>query len=320
LNDCTEDNELRKADIMINWLLFGLLGLIWGSSFLLIKVSVGEFGAFPLVAIRIGLASVAFIVTLIVMRRKLPTDLKTWLSLTFVGITNTALPFLLITWGEETIDSGLAGVLNGTVPLFSMVIAHFALADDKIHFGKIIGLIGGFAGVVLLALRSSDPSQQNSLEGQGAVLLAAVFYAISAVFIRRNLRHIEPMVTAGTTLTFGAVFTILATLLFVRPLPDLTQISTQAIIAVITLGLLNTFVAYILYFHINYVWGASRSTTVTYLMPPVSLTLGILFYNEAFDIRLVIAAALIIGGVLMANLWKPHKPTITTTPVGVPAK
>ncbi|MBX3062650.1 MAG: EamA family transporter [Anaerolineae bacterium] len=305
---------------MGNWILFGLLGLIWGSSFLLIKIGVGEFGAFPLVATRIGLASLAFIVTLIATRRKLPTDRKTWLSLAFVGFLNTALPFLLITWGEETIDSGLAGVLNSTVPLFSMGIAHVALQDDKIHFGKVVGLIGGFAGIMLLLLRTSEPNHQNSLAGQVAVLLAALCYAISAVYIRRNLRHVESIVTAGTTLTFGAIYTIVATLLFVHPLPDLTAISSNAILAVVVLGFLNTFIAYIISFHLNYAWGASRSTTVTYLMPPVSLILGIIFYHEPFDIRLFLAAGLIIGGVLMANLWKPRKPITASSPAAIPAK
>jgi drug/metabolite transporter (DMT)-like permease len=303
---------------MLNWILFGLLGLIWGSSFLLIKIGVGDFGAFPLVATRIGLAAVAFIITLIVLRKQLPRDRKTWLTLALIGLTNTALPFLLITWGEESIDSGLAGVLNSSVPLFSVIIAHFALKDDKIHLGKIIGLICGFAGVLILALRTSDPNHVNSIGGQVAVVLASVCYAFSVVVIRRNLRHLDSMVTAGTTLSFGAVYTILATLLFVRPLPDFAQIPTNSIVAIVVLGLLNTFVAYILSFHLIKAWGASRSTMVTYLMPPVSLALGILFGNEQFDIRLVIAGVLIIGGVLLANLWKP-KPT-TPQPVVAAAK
>jgi drug/metabolite transporter (DMT)-like permease len=290
---------------MLNWLLFGLLGLIWGSSFLLIKIGVGDFGALPLVATRIGLASVAFIITLLVLRKPLPRDRKTWLTLALVGLTNTALPFLLITWGEETIDSGLAGVLNATVPLFSMIIAHYSLKDDKIHFGKIIGLIGGFAGILILALRSADPNHVNSLAGQGAVVLASLCYAISSVIIRARLRHLDSMVTAGTTISFGTLYVIIATLLFVNPLPNFSQIPANSMIAIIVLGLLNTYIAYILNFHIIQAWGASRSTTVTYLMPPISLGLGIMFGNEQFDIRLVIAAVLIIGGVLMANLWKP---------------
>lgn len=302
---------------MLNWVMFGALGLIWGSSFLLIKIGVVELGPFPLVAVRLGLAAIAFALLLAVLRRQLPRDAKTWRSLALIGLTNTFIPFLLITWGEQSIDSGLAGVLNGTVPLFSMVMAHYALTDDKIHFGKVVGLIGGFIGVVILALRSADPTQTNSLEGQVAIMLAALSYAFSAVYIRRNLRHVDSMTTAGVTLSIGAVYTVvvygvLLTLGQLAPPPALSGISTNALLAVIVLALLNTFVAYILAFRLIRTWGASRSTTVTYLMPPVSLTLGIIFYNEAFDLRLVLAAALIIGGVLMANLWKPAPRSLPT--------
>lgn len=295
---------------MLNWILFGLLGLIWGSSFLLIKIGVVDFGPFPLVATRVGLASIAFIITLLALRKPLPRDRRTWLILALIGLTNTALPFLLITWGEQTIDSGLAGVLNSTVPLFSVIIAHLALKDDKIHFGKIMGLIGGFTGVLILALRSADPTHVNSVWGQVAVVLAAICYAFSVVIIRANLRHLDSMVTAGTTITFGAIYTLIATFIIVHPLPNLSQLPVNSVIAVVVLGLLNTFVAYILNFRLIKAWGASRSTTVTYLMPPISLMLGILFGNEQFDIRLVIAAVLIIGGVLLANLWKPANPRV----------
>jgi drug/metabolite transporter (DMT)-like permease len=306
---------------MLNWFLFGLLGLIWGSSFLLIKIAVDDFGPLPLVTVRLGLAAAAFVVVLLTVRRPLPRDRKTWLSLALLGLTNTTLPFLLITWGEQSIDSGLAGVLNAAVPLFSMVMAHFALQDDKMHFGKVFGLIMGFIGVVILALRTADPTHQNSVAGQVAVLLAGVSYAFSAVYLRRNLWHVESVVTAGTTLAFGAVYTLVAMLLLVNPLPTLAAIPSDAILAAVALGLLNTFIAYILFFRIIRAWGASRSTTVTYLMPPVSLTLGILFYGEVFDIRLVVAAVLIIGGVLMANLWKPAvRQAATASAAPTPAK
>src|SRR5512142_234448 len=172
---------------MSNWLMFGSLGLIWGSSFLLIKIGLQQLDALSLVSARIGIAAIAFVCALAVMRKRLPPDRRTRINLAITGIINTAIPFILITWGENTIDSGLASVLDATVPLFSIVIAHLALHDDKITMGKIMGLITGFAGVLLLALRHSDPAHVNSLTGQLAVLAAAVCYACGAVFIRRNL-------------------------------------------------------------------------------------------------------------------------------------
>ncbi len=284
--------------------MFIALSLIWGASFLLIKIGVAELNAFVLVSGRLGAAAVAFVITLTLLRKQLPRDPRTILSLIVVGIMNTAVPFVLITWGEQHIDSGLAGVLDGTVPLFSFVLAHIALRDDKLNLGKLIGLIAGFAGVVILALPAADPAHVNPLEGQVAVLVAAIAYAFSAVLIRRNLQHVDSIVTAGSTLCIGAITVIVVTLLTGQTLPVLSTLQPKTILAVVMLGLLNTYVAYILYFTLIQHWGASRTTTVTYVMPVVALFLGIVFNNERLSAGVVIGTLLIIGGVVFASLRK----------------
>jgi drug/metabolite transporter (DMT)-like permease len=285
------------------------LALIWGSSFLLIKIGVAELNAFTLVSGRLGSAAVAFIITLAALRKHLPRDTKTVLILILVGIMNTAVPFVLITWGEQRIDSGLAGVLDGTVPLFSFVIAHFALHDDKLSLGKIFGLIAGFAGVVLLALRSADPTHPNPIEGQIAVLVASIAYAFSAVLIRRNLQHVDPIVTAGSTLCVGAITVIVVTLITGQTLPVLSELQPKTILAVLTLGLVNTFIAYILFFTLIKDWGASRTTMVAYVLPIVALILGVIFNNERPDVSVIFGALLIIGGVVFASL-RQNAPTV----------
>jgi len=290
---------------MKNWLLFGLCGLIWGSSFLLIKIGVSELSAFSLVSGRLTFASIAFAIVLVALRKPFPRDRKTLFYLALVGIMNTAIPFVLITSGEQTIDSGLASVLNATVPLFSIGIAHWALHDDKIHGGKLLGLITGFVGIVLLASRSVDPNHPNPLSGQLAVLVAAIFYAMSAVIIRKQLRHLDPVVTAGGSMFVGATSVVLITLLFERPLPDIAALSLQVKLAVIFLGIVNTFVANSIYFGLISSWGASRTTMVTYLVPPTGLLLGAIFNAEPLDWRLLVGAILIVGGVALANFWRP---------------
>jgi len=298
---------------MKNWLMFGACGLIWGSSFLLIKIGVQELTPLQLVTGRIGLTAIAFIITLAALRKRIPSDRKTLGLIALVGLLNTAVPFVLITWAEQHIDSGLAGVLNATVPLFSIVIAHLAIHDDKIYGGKLAGLLTGFVGIVLLASRSIDPNHPNPIEGQIAMLTAAACYAISAVIIRRGLRHVEPFVTAGASMVIGAVVVAVITLLFDRPLPDLGAIHHETILVVVVLAILNTFIANSMYFILINNWGASRSTMVTYLVPPISLALGALANKEPLDFRLIIGAALIIGGVALANFRRPS----TTPPTNV---
>jgi drug/metabolite transporter (DMT)-like permease len=284
------------------WAAFWTLGLIWGSSFLLIKFGVAELTPLQLVACRVGMAALAMVLTLRFTGRHFPADLRSRLGLIVVGMFNTAIPFLLITWGEQSIDSGLATVLNATVPLFSLVIAHFALQDERITGMKLLGLLSGFIGVVVLASRSLGVGEvANPLAGQVAVLLASMCYAGATVFVRRNLRHLPPMVVSSGALVTAAVLVGGAALL-VDGLPAFGALSTTAIFSVGTLGLANTYVAYLLFYWIISRWGATRATLVTYVMPPVGLALGGIFLAEPLDTHLLLGTALIGAGVALVTL------------------
>ena len=292
---------------MKNWTVFGLLGLIWGSSFLLIKVAVDDLTPLPLVTVRIGLAALFMAAFLVLTHRRWPQARRERAALIFVGVMNTAVPFTLITWGEKDIDSGLATVLNATTPLFTLIIAHLALADERITPQKLLGLLAGFGGVAILASRSAESSSPNPVSGQVAVLVASACYAVSAVVIRRYLRRVEPITIAGGSLIVGALVMVVVTPLAVHPLPDLTSLSTQTVLAMLTLATLNTVVAYLLFYHLIDVWGATRTTLVTYLMPPVGLTLGAIFLDETVDWKIVAGALLILAGIVAAN-WRKRAP------------
>ncbi|NPV66121.1 MAG: DMT family transporter [Anaerolineae bacterium] len=286
---------------MAVWAGFLLLGTIWGSSFLLIKLGVAELTPLQLVAVRVAIAAAAMLITLRLTRQHFPADRPTRLRLAGVGLLNTALPFVLITWGEQSIDSGLATVLNATVPLFSLVIAHFALQDERITPFRVLGLLCGFGGVMLLASRTAaDGGRANSIAGQLAVLAASLCYAAAAVYMRRTLRHLRPMVVSSGAL-LSAATTMIAITLLVDGAPDLTHISGGAVAAVLTLGVVNTYIAYLLYYWIIDRWGATRATLVTYLMPPVGLTLGVIFLREPLDALLIGGALLIGAGVGLVN-------------------
>lgn len=287
---------------MRNWLLFWGLGLIWGSSFLLIKVAVDAFGPLPLVSVRLGLAATFMAIFLRATGRHWPTGARERAALLAVGVLNTAVPFTLITWGEQDIDSGLATVLNATVPLFTLVIAHVGLPDERITSQKVLGLVLGFAGVALLASRSAESSSPNPLAGQAAVLAASACYAISAVIIRRYLRGVDPYTTAGGSLIIGGALIIAITLVAV-PLPAAADLGVRDVLAVVTLALVNTVLAYFLFYTLISTWGATRTTLVTYVMPPVGVTLGALFLDEAVDWKIVVGAGMILAGVVVVN-WR----------------
>jgi drug/metabolite transporter (DMT)-like permease len=164
-----------------DWLAFWTLGLIWGSSFLWIKIAVQDVGPFVLVGWRLLIGVLALGVVVLLRRPALPRDRRVLGMLALLGLTNTALPFVLISWGEQTIDSAVASILNGTVPLFAMVIAHRSMADERITASRLTGLLTGFAGVVILMAGGSDrEGSARAWGGKWRLTAALLAWALSS--------------------------------------------------------------------------------------------------------------------------------------------
>jgi len=296
------------------WAMFGLLGLVWGSSFLWIKVALGNGGAplfgmpmtgeqaafspLLLVTMRIAFGLVGVSALMVVRGLAIPRDRRVLAASAAVGAFNTALPFTLITWGETQIPSGLAAILNGTVPLFTLVIAHFMLHDEPMTPMRLVGLVVGFLGVIMLVWRDAG-GHLGSFWGQAAVVGAAICYASSAAFSRRYLRGQSPITQSFTTLLFAVGFMTLGVGLFERPV----QFPTHPVVwgAALWLGLLGSCLAYLLYFSLINAWGATRASLVTYVFPVVGLLLGITVLGEPVDWRLFQGAAMVVGGIVIVN-------------------
>lgn len=286
-----------------DWVLFILLGAIWGSSFLWIKIALEEIGPFALVALRLLFGVLGLLVAVLLWRPSLPSRRWLWVGLGMLGVTNTALPFVLISWGEQHIDSSVASILNGAVPLFTLVIAHLFLRDERITLRKAIGLLTGFGGVVLLVGRDVGyGAGRDAVLGQLAVLVAAISYASSSVFARRNLHEVSPILQAFASLAVADTVVWLAVPVFESPfgLPALPL----TWLALVWLGLLGTCVAYILYFYLLQSIGATRATMVTYVIPVVGVVLGVIFLHERLDWFLGGGAALVIAGIGIVNTRK----------------
>ncbi len=295
------------------WGAFALLGLIWGSSFLWIKVGQGEplagwftpagataFHPFLLVTFRLLFGLAGMLGILAWRRPALPRDPRLLAAFLFMGVFNTALPFVLITWGETRIESGLTSVLNATVPLFTIVIAHFTLHDEKITAPRLTGLATGFVGVVVLVSRDFQPGAlTGNLVGQLAVIAAAVSYAVALTFARKYLRNQPPVVQTFMVLLCADAVMWLVTPLAEQPLVWPT--SGVAWFAVAWLGVLGSCVAYLLFFYLNNAWGPTRASLVTYTFPAIGLLLGGVFLGEALDWRLLAGSVLVVAGILVVN-------------------
>lgn len=283
------------------WGAFILLGTIWGSSFLWIKIAVGEIGPATLAAFRLLFGLIGLLVVARLTRQNFGTARVHLPAYLFMGFFNTALPFILISWAETRIDSALAAILNATTPLFAIIIAHYWLSDERITVTRVLGLIVGFIGVVTLVSREFGPQGiQGSIWGIGAMLVASASYATTATFSRRYLRGHPPLVQATMVVLIADAIVWAAVPLidrpFVLPHAGLTWF------ALVWLGLLGSCAAYVLYFYLLNVWGATRSSLVTYIFPVIGLVLGILFLNEPSDWRLIVGSALIVGGIAVVNL------------------
>jgi drug/metabolite transporter (DMT)-like permease len=297
------------------WTAFVLLGLIWGSSFLWIKIGVREIGPLTLVAFRLLFGLLGLLVVVRLRRQPFPRSRHVLLAYLFMGIFNTALPFTLISWGETHIDSAMASILNGTVPLFTIVIAHFWLHDEKITLPRVAGLVVGFAGVVVLVgpnLRLAP--MRGNLWGQLAVLLAAGSYALAATFSRKHLRGQPPLMQATMVVFIADMLMGTAALSVERPfhIPALPL----TWIALAWLGLLGSCLAYLLYFYLINTWGPTRASLVSYIFPVVGLLLGVIFLSETAGWRLMVGSSLVVAGIVIVNLKLRLKAARITSPAG----
>ncbi len=288
-----------------HWIVFILLGTVWSSSFLWIKIGVQEIGPMALVAFRMLFGALAGIAIVTWQKVAWPRDWKTWGIFAILGPTSLAIPIFFISWGEQTIDSAVASILNATVPLFTILIAHFWLHDDKITFPKVAGLLLGFTGVVILMSKDFQPGSHNSVLGQVAVIVAAMFYAGSAVFARKATQHIAGLARGVAPLITAALFMWLLGPLFERPFKVPALPITW--IAVLWLGILGSALAFIMFYYLIHEIGPTRSTAVTYIFPLGGVILGVLFLGEHLSWQLVIGALMIILSLLVVN-YQPAKP------------
>ena len=286
-----------------HWLIFLLLGTIWSSSFMWIKIALQEVGPITLVAFRATFGLLFGIVVILIQRARLPRSLKTWSVLLLLGLTNVAIPFFLISWGEQSIDSGVASILDATVPLFTIVIAHFLLKDDRMTVSKVLALLVGFAGVVVL-MSADITSSKNSVAGQAAVVLASAFYAISSILVRKQTEDVPGILRSAVPLVSASAVMWMATLMVESPVkvPSLGLTWT----ALLFMGVFGSGLAFVMAYYLIHEIGPTRTTMVTYLFPLGGVILGIAILHEPLTWQLIAGAVLIIASLVVVN-WNPIK-------------
>ncbi len=288
-----------------DWLLFLLLGGIWSSSFMWIKIAVQEVGPITLVAFRVLFGLLFGIAVILIQRTPLPQKLHDWGPSLILGITNVAIPFFLISWGERSIDSAIAAILDATVPLFTIVIAHLALHDDKMTMQRSLGLLIGFAGVIILMSEDLGGSP-SSLLGQAAVVVASLCYAGSSVYARKFTEEVPGIFRSAGPLFSSTVAMWPAAALLERPftVPHLPL----TWIALVWLGVMGSGFAFVLSYYLIHSIGPTRTTTVTYLFPLGGVLFGVGFLGEHMSWQMLAGGALILASLAVANFQQRTVP------------
>jgi drug/metabolite transporter (DMT)-like permease len=276
-----------------------VLAAIWGSSFMFIKIAVVSIPPLTLAAGRVALAAAVLYAFIRWRGMRLPAMGRNWTLYFAVAFFGNSLPFTLIGWGEERIDSGLAAILMAVMPLATLLLAHVFVKDEPLTRGKLIGIAVGFTGVLVLVGPEVLQGLGSDAVRQGAVAGGALCYAVATISARL-LPEAPPAVRAAAVLMWSAVQIVPAAL--VLDAPWLLQPSPGALASAVYLGLFPTALATIIYFHIISTRGASFIAFNNYLVPVFGVMWGAALLGERLSVQELVALALILGGIAASGV------------------
>jgi drug/metabolite transporter (DMT)-like permease len=293
-------SESRRG--WLPYLALGSIALIWGASFLFIKVAVQDMSPMVLVLIRSASGSIALAVLMIALRRGLFPNLRSrLLPFAVMAITAGVIPWLAIAWGEERISSGLASILNATTPLWAAILVYWVIPMERPSPINYAGVLIGLAGVVILVLPDIISGRiRGDLVGAAAVLLASVSYAISALYQRRKLRGVDVFEANLGQLAFTALFL----LPFAVPSVPGAHFELKSVAAVLALGIAGSGIAGVLYYYVLNSLGPVRGSGVTLLVPVTAVFWGATLLHEAVTVPIVVGMAVILAGIVLTNVGR----------------
>ena len=282
---------MRRVDV-IDLL---LLAAIWGSSFLFIRLSVGDFGPIALSGMRTLIAGVTLL-PILFLSKKMAMIRTYWRSIIIVGLFNSALPFIFFNFATMTLPAGTMSIINALTPLWGAAIAWVWL-KDKLPPLRMLGLMVGFAGILVLVWDKLSLNDTASIYAVMAGVAAPIFYGIAASYTKKYLMDADPIATAAGSLVATGLM-LLPFTLYTWPS---TPISGGAWAALVGLGLLCTAIAYVLYYRLLIRVGPPRAMTVTFLIPVFGVLWGWLFLGESITLRIVMGGGVILLGTALAT-------------------
>ncbi len=285
-----------------HWLLLFALVAMWGSAFMFTGIAVRGFSPTALVTIRLVIAAVLLTGLVTLRRQPFPCTRRFWLFSIAISLAGNCVPFWLISFGQQRIDSSLAGILMGIMPLTTMALAHFFVRGERLNATKAVGFVVGFGGLVTLM----GPEALLELRGQGtellyqlAVLGGAVCYAINAI-LARHRPAADPLVAAAGVMLAGCA--IMLPIGIVPASAELVVAPRAPVAAMLALSIVATAIATVVFLKLVTVAGPSFTSFINYLIPVWALLMGVMFLGEQPGARVVIALVLILSGIALSEI------------------
>ncbi len=290
-----------KSRPVQHWLLLFALVSIWGSSFALTKIAVAVFDPEVLVAWRLMIGSCILVAPVLMLRRALPRSRRLWSSYLIMAAVGGCLPFWLISWGQRSIDSGLAGILMATMPPATMILAHFFVVGERLNSAKVIGFLIAFIGIVILM----GPDVLLEVSGVGTELIAqlavaggAMCYAVAAILARVGPKSDSISRSFGVTLIGAAIMMPLAQ---IRGIPWDVEIDMVAACALAMLGVLSTGLATVIYFRLISEAGPTFLSLINYLIPIWAVALGAIAFGENPSWHALVGLVIVLCGIAISE-------------------
>jgi drug/metabolite transporter (DMT)-like permease len=274
------------------------MAFAWGSSFLFMKVALDGMTWGQIAWARILIGAITMLVIVLIMRERMPRDLKLWAHLAVAGLTGVGLPFLLWAWAEQYISSALASIFNGITPITTALMVTFAFHVEKLTRNQVLGILVGLAGVFVIIAPWNGGLLGESLWGQVAAILATICYGFTGGYLRK---FVTPRGISAPMVAFGQVGTAAVLMLMLSPvlLPGPLALSAPIVISMLALGIFGTGLAFLWNINVMRAWGPTRNSTVTYLTPIIGVALGVLILGETLTWNEPIGAAIAILGILV---------------------
>lgn len=280
-------------------LLLLALATLWGASYTLIKIGVATIPPVTFIAARTVIAGGILFVILRVRGLHLPKGPAIWRRFLFQACLNSVIPFTLIAWAEQTVDAGLATILNSTTPIFAFLLTAMITRHEALSARKLFGVVAGITGIVLIIGFEVFHGIGENIMAQLAIVAATVCYAGAAIF-GRGFKGLDPMIPAAGSLLCGAMILIPISLVLDRPWSLVP--SAESIYALFGLSIFSTALAFVIYFRLIHTLGSVGTTAQAYLRVPIGVAIGVLFLGEALTPTAWIGFACVIAGVAAMTL------------------